>query len=132
MAHAKVPAPALFSHPLCRGVAVINSTAGFEAAVAGVPVAVLGPAEYDVLPAIERAATYEAAIAVLRRFCIEPRRPLSEADYQATLAYLAALLEEGFEADYQEVWTRGEGEVGPEVIADALERRLGARGLTSS
>lgn len=128
LAHARVSAPALFSHPRCRGVAVINSTAGFEAAVSGVPVVVLGPAEYDVLPAIERAATYETATAVLRRFCLEPRRPLSEADHQATLAYLAALLEEGFEADYQEVWTRGEGAVSPDVIADALERRLGARG----
>jgi hypothetical protein len=132
MAHAKVPTPALFSHPRCRGVAVINSTAGFEAAMAGVPVVVLAPAEYDVLPVIERAASYEAAIAVLRRFYLELRRPLAEVDHKATLAYLAALLEEGFEADYQEVWTRGEGQVGPDVIADALERRLGARGLASS
>lgn len=132
MVHAKVPAPALFSHPRCRGVAVINSTAGFEAAVAGIPVVVLGPAEYDVLPSIERAVTYEAAIAVLRRFCLEPRRPLSEADHKATLAYLAALLEEGFEVDYQEVWTGGEGQVAPNVIADALERRLGARGAATS
>ena len=110
---------------------MINSTAGFEAAVVGVPVVVLGPAEYDVLPSIERAVTYEAAIAVLRRFCLEPRRPLSDADHKATLAYLAALLEEGFETDYQEVWTRGEGQVGPNVIADALERRLGARGVVT-
>ncbi len=127
LAHSSVPAAALFSHPRCRGVAVINSTAGFEAAMAGVPVAVLGPAEYDVLPVIERTTTYEAAIAALRRFCLEPRRPLSESDHRATVAYLAALLEEGFEADYQEVWTRGEGRVAPEVIADALERRLGMR-----
>lgn len=129
MIHAKVPAPALFSHPRCRGVAVINSTAGFEAAVAGIPVAVLGPAEYDVLPAVQRAATYEAASTVLRRFCLEPRRPLSDPDHKATLAYLAALLEEGFEADYQEVWTRGEGQAAPNIIADALERRLAARGV---
>ncbi len=127
LAHSSVPAAALFSHPRCRGVAVINSTAGFEAAMAGVPVAVLGPAEYDVLPVIERTTTYEAAIAALRRFCLEPRRPVSESDHRATVAYLAALLEEGFEADYQEVWTRGEGQVAPEVIADALERRLGTR-----
>ncbi|MGH2781096.1 MAG: hypothetical protein ACRDLA_06715 [Thermoleophilaceae bacterium] len=131
MAHASVTATALFSHPRCRGVAVINSTAGFEAAVVGVPVTVLGPAEYDVLPAIERAVTYEAAIATLRRFCLEPRRPVSEADQKATVAYLAALLEEGFEVDYQEVWTGGEGTVAPGVIADALERRLSSRGVTS-
>ena len=90
-----------------------------------------GTADYAdllyLLPVIERTTTYEAAIAALRRFCLEPRRPLSESDHRATVAYLAALLEEGFEADYQEVWTRGEGRVAPEVIADALERRLGMR-----
>lgn len=132
MAHAKVPAPALFSHPRCRGVAVVNSTAGFEAAVAGVPVVVLGPAEYDVLPAIERAATYEAAVAVLRRFCLEPRRALTDEDRRATVAYLAALVEEGFEADYSEVWAGSEGEMPPALIADALERRLGTRGADAS
>jgi hypothetical protein len=132
LAHATLPASALFSHPRCRGVAVVNSTAGFEAAMAGVPVVVLGPAEYDVLPVIERASTYEAAIVALRRFCLEPRRVPSEEDRRATLAYLASLLEEGFEADYTEAWAGSEGRIPPgAAIADALGRRLAARGLAA-
>jgi hypothetical protein len=106
--------------------------------MAGVPVVVLGPAEYDVLPIIERASTYEAAIVALRRFCLEPRRAPSEEDRRATLGYLAALLEEGFEADYTEAWAGSEGSESSEsrvppgtVIADALGRRLAVRGLAA-
>jgi Capsule polysaccharide biosynthesis protein len=133
LVHSTVSAAEVFSHPRCRGVAVINSTAGFEAAMAGVPVAVLGPAEYDLLPTIQRAATYEAAIAALRSFCLEPRRPRTAEELRATQAYLAALVEEGFEADYTEAWAGGDEKISPgAAIADALERRLGGGGPVSS
>jgi hypothetical protein len=124
LVHSSVPAPRIFSHPRCRAVAVINSTAGFEAAVAGIPVVALSETGYDSLPAVQRAATYEDATAALGRCCREPRRGVTEQTRRATIAYLAALLEHGFEADYQEVWSGAEGVVDPVVLADALERRL--------
>jgi hypothetical protein len=127
MIHSSVPSHDIVRAPRCRGVLVLSSTVGFEAALAGRAVVMLGPADFAGLPAVHRVASLDEAIDRLRRLCLgelpsEVRSPESD---RANLAYLCAVLENACSLDYMESWVSGAGQIDVRGLVAAIHERLG-------
>ena len=121
--HSSVPSRDIFCDDRCRGVLVVSSTVGFEAALSGRAVVMLGPADYHVLPAVRRVSSLEEAIEALRALC-DGKVPSSVQEVDAAnIAYLCALLENGFSLDYMELWTSGRGEADIDALVKTVQDR---------
>ncbi len=122
--HSSVSSHDLFISERCRGVLVISSSVGFEAAMNSRAVVLLGPVEYRDLPAVYRAGSLQAAIDRLRALC-RGTVPREVADTERqNLAFLCALLENSFSFDYFERWNSGTGRLDARALLAAVEQRL--------
>jgi len=121
--HSSVASRDIFRDDRCRGVLVVSSTVGFEAALSGRAVVMLGPADFHMLPAVYRASSLEDAIGRLRSLCsAEVPSRMHGAD-EVNIAYLCAVIENGFSLDYMEVWTSGRGRADVEMLVKTLQER---------
>lgn len=121
--HSSVSSRDIVRDDRCRGVLVVSSTVGFEAALSGRAVVMLGPADFHVLPAVYRASSLEDAIERLRGLCkAEVPSQMQGAD-EVNIAYLCAVIENGFSLDYMEVWTSGRGHADIEILVKTLQER---------
>jgi hypothetical protein len=124
LVHSSVPSHELFNHPGCRAVVVISSTVGFEAAMNGRAVVMLGPGDYGRLPAVYPAVSLDDAVSRLRQLSTQTT-PSDVADVdRPNLAYICAQLEESFSFDYFQRWTTGGGQIDPRTLVSALSKRV--------
>lgn len=121
--HSSVSSRDIFRDDRCRGVLVVSSTVGFEAALSGRAVVMLGPADFHVLPAVYRAASLEDAIGRLRSLCSAEVPSRMHGTDEVNIAYLCAVIENGFSLDYMEVWTSGRGHADVEMLVKSLQER---------
>jgi hypothetical protein len=123
MIHSSVSSRDIVGDNRCRGVLVVSSTVGFEAALSGRPVVMLGPADFHVLPTVYRANSLEDAIERLRSLCSAPASGPTPGADEINIAYLCAVIENSISLDYVEVWTSGRGQADVKMLVKALQDR---------
>jgi hypothetical protein len=126
--HSSVPIRDIFMSPWCRAIVGVSSTAGFEAAMNGRPVVMLGPVPYSGLPTVRRVGSVEEAIVCIQALA-RGESDIANADTdRANRAYLAAVLESSFSFDYVERWQSGRGHIDVEALVQAIHLRLAEPG----